>query len=388
MLDIASAVSQEVSQIQLSCIPNDSGTQIRVSVSDEAVRNYAEAYGLGVEMPPIVLFADESGIWIGDGHHRVAGARLAGVESISARVHNGGLRDAILHAVGANADHGVPRTHADRRHAVIIMLQDNEWSAWSDREISRQSQVNEHVVHAIRASMQKSQIPDNTAMAPAPKVRRVRRGASEYWMKTDRIGTRRAHSAPSASDDGQPEATPTLAQDQEPAPSNIPDDPVRAAAIAVFVQRAHDDLHGSTGIARRKQIERRQIDCGQASLLGIGYWKGGEAEELGDLLAGVVVPVRDAANGLRGFWIAADGVNTPVFVNDPIPLCWRPTDPDANVTSIQIYLDPLDALRARQRRGTNALIGIVTAENLQAILMPVTRSLHDGLALPDLQEAE
>ncbi|EWY35857.1 hypothetical protein N825_32650 [Skermanella stibiiresistens SB22] len=39
----------------------------------------------------------------------------------------GSRRDAVPHAVGANARHGLPRSNADKRDAVMILLKDPEW---------------------------------------------------------------------------------------------------------------------------------------------------------------------------------------------------------------------------------------------------------------------
>jgi hypothetical protein len=38
----------------------------------------------------------------------------------------------VLHSAGANAMHGLRRTNADKRRTVMLLLQDEEWAAWSD----------------------------------------------------------------------------------------------------------------------------------------------------------------------------------------------------------------------------------------------------------------
>ncbi|QXD15805.1 hypothetical protein GQ464_002330 [Rhodocaloribacter litoris] len=60
-------------------------------------------------------------------------------------------RDAILHSVGANAEHGLRRTGADKRRAVMTLLQDEEWRRWSDREIARRCRVSHPFVAKMRA---------------------------------------------------------------------------------------------------------------------------------------------------------------------------------------------------------------------------------------------
>jgi hypothetical protein len=39
----------------------------------------------------------------------------------------GKLRDAVLHAIGANASHGLRRSNSEKRKAVHAMLNDEEW---------------------------------------------------------------------------------------------------------------------------------------------------------------------------------------------------------------------------------------------------------------------
>jgi hypothetical protein len=49
---------------------------------------------------------------------------LLGLVEIDADVRQGSLRDAILCAVGTNAEHGLRRTNRDKRNAVDAELQD------------------------------------------------------------------------------------------------------------------------------------------------------------------------------------------------------------------------------------------------------------------------
>ena len=62
-------------------------------------------------------------------------------------------REAVLFSVGANGKHGMPPNAADKRKAVMLLLADAEWSAWSDREIARQCHVSHPTVASHRASL-------------------------------------------------------------------------------------------------------------------------------------------------------------------------------------------------------------------------------------------
>src|SRR5258708_3523418 len=132
--------------IAVAAIRTDEGCQARVAIRPGLVRDYAQAMIQqqsegGLRFPAIVLFTDGSTYWLADGYHRVRAAREAGLEEILAEVHPGTSRDALLYAISANTDHGLPCTNADKRKAVSLLLNDPEWGQWSDREIARRCLV-------------------------------------------------------------------------------------------------------------------------------------------------------------------------------------------------------------------------------------------------------
>src|SRR5262245_38587353 len=104
--------------VPLSSIRVDGGTQTRAVLCQNTVREYAEAYSRGDPMPPVVVFDDGTDMWMADGFHRYAAAKLARLETINAEVRKGTQRDALLYAVGCNASHGLRRTRADKVKAV------------------------------------------------------------------------------------------------------------------------------------------------------------------------------------------------------------------------------------------------------------------------------
>src|SRR4051812_22641759 len=93
----------------------DGGTQSRSAIDEPTVAHYAERIAAGDSFPPIVLFDDGVAKWLGDGFHRYHGHVRSGRKTIDADVRKGTKRDAILYAVSANADHGLPRTAGDKR---------------------------------------------------------------------------------------------------------------------------------------------------------------------------------------------------------------------------------------------------------------------------------
>jgi hypothetical protein len=65
-------------------------------------------------------------------------------------VRKGTRRDAILYAVGANEGHGLRRTPADKRKAVLTLLEDPEWSKWSNYQIAEACKVTPPFVLRLR----------------------------------------------------------------------------------------------------------------------------------------------------------------------------------------------------------------------------------------------
>jgi ParB-like chromosome segregation protein Spo0J len=142
--------SDKTMNLTLEHIETNGGTQTRAAVHAEVVESYAEEMKGGADFPPIVVFFDGKEYWLADGFHRLIAARGIGWKSIQALVRQGTRREAVLYSAGANARHGLRRSNADKRRAVEILLRDEEWGKWSDREISRRCAVSADLVAEIR----------------------------------------------------------------------------------------------------------------------------------------------------------------------------------------------------------------------------------------------
>lgn len=136
--------------ISLDKIRIDCGTQARAALNEEIVAEYAEALLAGAKFPPVTVYFDGSSYYLADGFHRYMANQAAKSPNIEANVVNGTLREAILHSLSVNNEHGLRRTNADKRKAVITMLQDFEWADWSDREIAKWCKVGHPLVGRIR----------------------------------------------------------------------------------------------------------------------------------------------------------------------------------------------------------------------------------------------
>lgn len=149
--------SPEVLEVRLDLIRRDGGTQPRAVIDPAVVEEYAQSISDGAILPPPVVFCEDGckPYWLADGFHRVGSYELLGSTHIRCEVRQGGRRDAILYAAGANADHGLRRTRADRRRAVETLLRDEEWSRKTDRWIADSCGVSPTTVGTIRAELSK-----------------------------------------------------------------------------------------------------------------------------------------------------------------------------------------------------------------------------------------
>lgn len=128
-------------------------TQSRVSINQDTVLEYADEMLAGTKFPPITVYFDGLDNYLVDGYHRYYAYKKAGIDDVEAKIEKGSLRDAILFAVGANSNHGLRRTSEDKRKAVMTMLDDLEWSEWSDVLIAKKCNVSSMTVGRIRKSL-------------------------------------------------------------------------------------------------------------------------------------------------------------------------------------------------------------------------------------------
>ena len=182
------AAAPAATLVPLAAIVNDGGTQMRAGLHAETITEYEEAIRTADAwpFPPVIVFHDGARYWLADGFHRLNAAHRSGkFAEIPADVRIGTRRDAILHAAGANAAHGLRRTNADKRRAVEVLLRDEEWRQWTDGAIGKACAVDPKTVGAIRREMVASQ------EIPEMQTRTVQRGGQTYQQNTANIGSNR-----------------------------------------------------------------------------------------------------------------------------------------------------------------------------------------------------
>ncbi|MCC5828942.1 MAG: hypothetical protein JJU36_05795 [Phycisphaeraceae bacterium] len=233
--------------LNLDQIRIDGGTQPRVAIDQGIVDEYAEQYSTGVDLNPVVVFHDGATYWLADGFHRYWANRKIKSDYIFAYVHHGTQRDAILYSVGANATHGLRRTNGDKRKAVLTLLEDDEWSKWSDSDIARQCCVNQSTVTRHRTSLMQS-ISEPRSTNASTRTYKTKHG-TVATMNTAKIGRHRNRGPDSPNPIRQPR--PALAQTH----LNLPHDPAygaRAIVAAMGEEYAHRLIESLTTYLREK----------------------------------------------------------------------------------------------------------------------------------------
>lgn len=159
-------------KIRVDKIILDQRAQPRSEIHSETVQEYADDMRNGIQFPPVDVFSEDGVYYLGDGWHRVLAAKIANCQEIEAIVKEGGLRAAILHSAGANANHGMRRTNEDKRRAALALLNDDEWGKWSDVAIAKQCGVSSMFVGNMR----------RTIIKPFNDSRVVERNGTIYKM--------------------------------------------------------------------------------------------------------------------------------------------------------------------------------------------------------------
>lgn len=227
--------------LNLLAIRLDGDTQARAELNQSTVDLYAEQIQEGDKFPPITVFFDGSDHWLADGFHRYFAHQKAGKVSIEADVINGTVRDARLHSYGANKNRGLTLSQADVRRIISLILQDEEWTKWSNAEIARHVGVSAMTVGRVRASIGEKKT----------EVSYTKDG-KEQVMDTSKIGKKRARTQPI----DQPKETPE--------PTDIPVDQPDERVI---------ELVDTVNTLEEENAKLKDV-------IAIGQWDASEIEKL------------------------------------------------------------------------------------------------------------
>jgi len=156
----------KVLNINNICI--DAGTQVRESIDEAIVKDYAEKMADGAIFPPIQVVFDGINNYLTDGFHRYHAHLKNEKASIEASVINGTLRDAKLLSYSANGTHGLRLSNADKRRAGLAMLDDMEYSGWTNNQIAKHINVSRTYIRNLREELETPK-PKTSAKAKPEK---------------------------------------------------------------------------------------------------------------------------------------------------------------------------------------------------------------------------
>jgi hypothetical protein len=140
--------------LNISNIRIDGGTQARIALNQDVVKDYAEKMRDGEQFPEITVFFDGSDYWLADGFHRYFATKSNSTVSINCDVKNGTLDDAILFAFGANGKRGLTMTAEDNRNVIYAMLRHAEWKLWTNSAIAKHVGVSKMTVGRVKATLE------------------------------------------------------------------------------------------------------------------------------------------------------------------------------------------------------------------------------------------
>jgi hypothetical protein len=258
--------------MHLSNLTADPSVASRTALSPKRVDHYIQIVLSGEDLDPVIVFCDGQTNWLSDGFQRFEAYKKADRTDIPAEIRDGTKRDAILYAIEANAKHGLILSLAERKNAAAMLLNDSEWSQWTDRCIGRICGLEHHTIGRIRnrctsintaeqktsvAEFSSSPIPNDlndhllrsvSGENPQIKnftnleevttnVRRAQRGGNSYTIKTNNIGRglRKAVSNEIFVDTTTPALPPSKVE-------IIDLDPLTINTVSTTVQETNDDF--------------------------------------------------------------------------------------------------------------------------------------------------
>jgi len=191
-------------KIKLDSIRIDGDTQMREVIDQSTVYRYVDDMKNGDIFPKMATYFDGSTYWLVDGFHRYHAYKLMGVKDIEIDYKPGTLEEARNYACGANDKHGLPRSNADKRKAVLSAIANPLNEGLSNYEIAKICKVSQPFVASVRDPEAKKRQDENR-----------QKSASKKAKDTNQI---------SKSEDQAPANTNQISSEPNPQDGSTPDD--------------------------------------------------------------------------------------------------------------------------------------------------------------------
>ena len=150
--------------LSISSIITD-GLQMRASLNESAVNEYAQDMKAGVVFPAVeVVFNEENAeYYLVNGHHRIAAATRADFNRIDAEVvGEGDLEHAQYMALQANRTNSVRRSVSDRENVILKALAHPECDEMTETELAEFLGVSRREIFRVRDKNKKKLNPERT----------------------------------------------------------------------------------------------------------------------------------------------------------------------------------------------------------------------------------
>ena len=152
-------------RIGIDKIAENDRLQMRAGYSTETIEEYKRVLTEASESQPgdwpfatpVTLFRvddTEDSYLLVDGFHRLRATKAAGRDWVEADIKTGTFNEALLLAIKANQQHGLPRSRQDKQKAVRAALTHPETCSKSDRDIARLCGVSHPTVATVRRELQ------------------------------------------------------------------------------------------------------------------------------------------------------------------------------------------------------------------------------------------
>lgn len=174
-------------KLNLLNIRTDGGTQARLTLNQDVVKDYAEHMREGDVFPPLIVFHDGSEYWLVDGFHRYFALKSNAIVSVDCDIRSGTQREAVLFSKGANGGNkrGLSTSPEDNRTSIIWMLNDEEYKTWTNTAIAKHIGVSSMTVGRIKSSIE-------TKSNESTTKKFVDKDGKEKTVNTENLGRKMA----------------------------------------------------------------------------------------------------------------------------------------------------------------------------------------------------
>jgi hypothetical protein len=168
-------------KVKLKDIVLDAASQARVSMDSAALADYVVMLD-DSEQPRCDLFGVDRKppYYIGEGHHRIHTLAGAGREEVKAILHNGGPFEALCYNLLKNKDNPIRFTNADKRHAILKILETAQGCDLTDRQIHNLTGLSHSFIWKVRHG---APPPPEIALPDDPEERKQKKKKRTYVQR-------------------------------------------------------------------------------------------------------------------------------------------------------------------------------------------------------------